>query len=161
MKGITFKRWALSVGLVAALAGCKARDSSPSPPTQVKTAPAVRAISFRDEIYPVLAKYCATAEGCHGSRPTESVDLDLRAGAAYAQLVGTAAEARKGSLRVKPGDAAASFLVDKLAGSLRSDEGKTMPLDVESGAPLNPSPLPPDFIEKILKPWIQAGAPNN
>jgi hypothetical protein len=150
----------LSLALAVAFIACKSRDSG-APPAQEKAQPTVRAVSFRIDVYPVLAKNCATVEGCHGNRPTESVDLDLLAGAAYAQLVGTAAEARKGALRVKPGDPAASFLVDKLAGSLRSGEGKPMPLDVESGAPLSPSPLLPDFIEKILKPWIQAGAPNN
>jgi hypothetical protein len=155
-----FCRWQLSLALAAAFIACKSRDSG-APPAEVKEQPAFRTVSFRNDVYPVLAKNCATAEGCHGNRPTESVDLDLRAGAAYGQLVGTTAEARKGVLRVEPGDSAASFLVDKLAGSLRSGEGKPMPLNVETGAPLSPSPLPPDFIEHILKPWIQAGALNN
>jgi hypothetical protein len=149
------------LALAAASAACKSRDIGAPPSTQVKAPPAVPPISFRNDVYPVLAKYCATAEGCHGNRPTESVDLDLRAGTAYAQLVGTSAEARKDALRVRPGDASTSFLVDKVAGSLRSGEGKRMPLDAESGVTLDPSPLPPDFIEMILKPWIQAGARNN
>lgn len=145
------------LALAAALTACRSRDGS----VPMQAQPAVRAVSFRNDVLPVMAKNCANAEGCHGTKPTDSVDLDLRADAAYSQLVGAAAEARKGALRVKPGDHSASFLIDKLLGTLGPREGKAMPIDVQTGAPLNPSPLTPDYIEKLLKPWIQAGAPAN
>jgi hypothetical protein len=155
------RRWVPPLALAAAITACRARDGGAPTQPQPQPQPIFRAISFRNDVLPVIARNCATAEGCHGSKPTDSIDLDLRAEAAYSQLVGAAAEVRKGALRIKPGDPAASFLVNKLEGSLRSGEGKQMPIDVETGAPLSPSPLPRDYVEKVLKPWIEAGAPNN
>jgi hypothetical protein len=87
--------------------------------------------------------------------------MDLRPGAAYDALVGAPAQARHGSLRVSPGNVRASFLISKLVGPLKHGEGKLMPLDPDTGAPAKPSPLPPNFIERVLKPWIEAGAGKN
>jgi hypothetical protein len=115
--------------------------------------------AFRREVLPVLVKQCASAEGCHGEKPTDSVHLDLRPDAAYAELVGAPAEAREGWLRIAPGKPDASFLLDKLGGRLGHGEGKPMPIDAETGAPIEPSPLPPGYVEKVLVPWISAGAP--
>jgi hypothetical protein len=143
----------LAVALGAA--GCARHTEPPKP------APAA-APSFRGEIAPVLERMCARAAGCHGDQPTDSVDLDLRQAASYRQLVGVAAQARRGgALRVKPGDPAASFLVDKLTGKLGAREGKPMPIDAVTGAPLEPSPIGADYLDGVLKPWIAAGAPNN
>jgi hypothetical protein len=89
------------------------------------------------------------------------VHLDLRPAAAYSQLVNAPAEARAGAFRVKPGDPEASFLIDKLEGTLGGGEGKKMPIDDQTGVPLDPSPLPPDYIDTVLKPWIMQGAPKN
>src|SRR5690242_17765724 len=101
--------------LALAVAGCKERETARQP----DLAPvAVAAPSFRGDLAPVLDRMCARARGCHGADPTHSVDLDLRPPAAYAQLVGIAAEARKGAVRVMPGAPNASFLVDKLTGKL-------------------------------------------
>jgi hypothetical protein len=129
------------------------RERAEPPPPHV--------VSFRGDVYPVLAKHCADSSGCHGDDPTHSVELDLREAAAYSELVGAGAEARPGALRISPGDPAASFLVDKLVGSLHAREGKPMPLDAQTGEPLVPRPVPPQFIDETLKPWILAGAPNN
>ena len=117
--------------------------------------------SFRQEIVPVFERNCASTAGCHGEKPTESVKLDLRPPKSYAQLVKIVAEARPSALRVKPGDDGASFLVAKLTGKLVGQEGKSMPIDPETGAPVVPSPLSSDFIDGILRPWIRAGAPDN
>jgi len=116
--------------------------------------------SFKTDILPVFARSCVSMKGCHGDAPTESVDLDLRAAAAYSQLVSHAAQARKTAVRVAPGDPAASFLVAKLTGSLAFGEGKSMPIDPQTGSPVESNPLA-DFVDRILKPWIGAGAPNN
>jgi hypothetical protein len=128
-----------------------------------KRAPTAKpaAPSFAHDIAPVLEHMCARAEGCHGAKPTDSVDLDLRAAAAYRQLVEVPAQARKGASRVKRGDPAASFLLDKLTGHLGPREGKPMPIDANTGVPLDPSPIPSDYIERILTPWIAAGAPDS
>lgn len=142
------------------LGGC--RDPGRSSEAHARAANATpRTPSFRRDILPVFDRHCSSAKGCHGAEPTDSVDLDLRAVPAYAQLVNHPAEARKGALRVKPGDIAASFLVDKLKGAVGAREGKPMPIDADTGAPIEPSPLPPVFIAKVLGPWILAGAPEN
>ncbi len=149
--------------LFLSLGGCTGRcggqgnqTGAPLPTSEMPPIP-----SFRADILPVLVRNCATAEGCHGNKPTSSVDLDLRASAAYRQLVDMPSEARRGAVRVKPGDAQASFLLDKLTGRLGPvQEGKRMPVDAETGAPVVPSPLPSDFMD-VLEQWIAAGAPNN
>jgi len=140
-----------------AAAACRNRGeqtAGPQPPTRLVP-------SFRSDVLPVLQQNCASAEGCHGDKPTDSVRLDLRPQAAYAQLVNAAAQARKGVLRVAAGVPASSFLLDKLTGTLGPREGKTMPVDPDTGAPFDRSPLPPDFVQTILTPWIAGGAPNN
>ena len=153
-----------SYTVVLSLAGCSAQCGDHQTQARIslsrsKTPPIP---SFRADILPVMALHCASAEGCHGTKPTPSVSLDLRASAAYGELVNKPAEGRRGALRVKPGEPRASFLVDKLTGQLGSvQEGKRMPIDVDTGAPVIPSPLPRDFSEHVLEPWIAAGALNN
>lgn len=114
--------------------------------------------SFDADIEPVLARACASAEGCHGDHPTQSVSLDLGPDHAYAALVSAPAKTRPGALRVVPGAPDRSFLIDKLIGSLAFGEGKPMPLDPDTGAPPEISTLPADFVNGVLKPWIARGA---
>lgn len=117
-----------------------------------------KAPSFRRDVMPVMQRQCAGAEGCHGEKPTDSVALDLRPDAAYAALVNAPAEARAGAWRVLPGSPDASFLVDKLRGPPGRGEGKRMPIDEDTGVTVEPSPLPADYVERVLVPWIAAGA---
>ena len=145
---------ALACGVRRATPPAPSRRSPPVAPAAIGTP------SFRREILPLLVEHCATARGCHGDDPSESVDLDLRANAAYHQLVNCPAKARKGALRVTPGDPLASFLVDKMTGALGPQEGKAMPLDPDSGAPIEPSPVPSAFVERLTE-GIRAGAPSN
>jgi hypothetical protein len=181
-----FRRWtvALTVVLAIGAAACDrvatgALKQEPLPSTSSSAqAPAVKAAagaasaknsvrsgegfpSFGRDIEPVLEKTCTQADNCHGNVPAEAIDMDLRPPAAYEALVGRPAQARHGALRVAPGNVPASFLVSKLVGPLKHGEGKLMPLDPDTGAPAKPSPLPPDFVERVLKPWIAAGAQNN
>jgi hypothetical protein len=123
--------------------------------------PAAPVPSFKRDIAPVLHVGCATNRGCHGADPNEWIDLDLRPDRAHAQLVGRSAYERNNALRVKPGSPEESFLIAKLTGSLKQREGKAMPLDPATGQPMQPNPLAGDFIEKVLRPWIAAGAPDN
>ena len=149
--------------LFLSLGGCigKCGDQGTQAGTSLPISKLPPVPSFHSDILPVLVSNCATAEGCHGNKPTSSVDLDLRASAAYRQLVDMPSEARRGAVRVKPRDAQASFLLDKLTGRLGPvQEGKRMPIDAENGAPVVPSPLPSDFTD-VLERWIAAGAPNN
>lgn len=132
------------------LTGCTERP--PPPPAE---------ISFKRDIEPVFVQHCAAAEGCHGVKPTDHVDLTLTKNRAYDELVNMAAENRAGAMRVDPGNLANSFLVAKLAGNLGNKEGKPMPLDPETGATPDVSPLPNRFLKDVLEPWIRAGAKNN
>ena len=81
-------------------------------------------VTFHKDVLPVLQQHCTSARGCHGDDPTDSVMLDLRPVAAYRELVGKTAQARKTALRVQRGAPESSFLVDKLTGSLGAGEGK-------------------------------------
>ncbi len=123
--------------------------------------PPASKISFQRDVQPELSRSCAGAEGCHGDAPTDSVSLDLRPDASYAELVGVDSEGRPGTARVSPGAPDASFLLDKLRGTLRRGEGKSMPLDADTGAPIAPSPLPPGYVDQVLVEWIAEGAKDN
>lgn len=93
---------------------------------------------------------------CHGSFAGNppAANLDLRPGAAVTNLVGVAADnpmARAaGKLRVKAGDAAASFLSQKVHGALQAGEGASMPL---VGNRL------PQVELDLIDAWIAGGAP--
>lgn len=136
----------------APTAAAPATAPAPAPPP----APAaVQAPSFRTVIAPFLEVRCASQPHCHGNQPNDDVDIDLRPAAAWSALVGRDSEERPGTPRVKPGDPAQSFLVDKLTGNLHRFEGKQMPRGKDA------EPVEPEFIEQALIPWIRAGAPNN
>lgn len=117
--------------------------------------------SFHADVEPVLARFCASAEGCHGDSPSHSVKLDLRVGYTYRDLVAAPAKTRAGAVRVVPGDPDRSYLLDKLHGTLAAGEGKAMPLDPQTGAPLETSPLPRGFVDHALPSWIARGAPDD
>lgn len=140
----------------AAVMGTGCKQTSPLQEAR----PAGPAPSFRAQIAPVLAQSCAKERGCHGSDPVDWVEMDLREGTAYAALVGAPADNRGNAVRVKPFSPAESFLLDKLNGNLHSREGKQMPLDPRTNR-FAPEMLPPEFVTKVLEPWIAAGAPNN
>ncbi len=96
---------------------------------------------------------CAVAS-CHGSYAQGG--LELLAGASYAQLVGVladnAAAAAAGKVRVMPGNPGASFLVQKLRGTLAAGEGEVMP---RVGTPLDAEEL------ELVEAWIADGAPSS
>ena len=164
----------LLVGILACC-GCKSGDegqkttgaSSPPatalPPGPSPAAPvsAPPVISFKAVIAPYFESRCASDKGCHGARPAWLVDLDMRKAAAYSQLVNVGAEERSGAMRIAPGDPAGSFVVAKMLGKLHDREGKPMPVDPQTSAPVRPIPSDPDFLDNALVPWIRAGAPNN
>jgi hypothetical protein len=138
----------------------KARYSSVRRPprhfraTRQKPAPTC---NTSDDTYTVIQQRifgthgCAVAS-CHGSFAQGG--LELLAGTSYAQLVGVAASnpvaAAAGKVRVVPGDPGASFLVQKLRGTLAAGEGDAMP---RVGTPLDADEL------ALVEAWIQDGAP--
>ena len=128
--------------------------------TQAATPPdGALGVSFRKDVAPVLARTCASTEGCHGEHRTKIVELDLREGQSFASLVRVASELREGQQRVVPGQPDASFLINKLKGKLQDNEGRAMPLDPATGTARHPSPVV-EFVDRMLIPWIAAGATN-
>lgn len=93
---------------------------------------------------------------CHGSfaGSPPAANLDLRPGAAHANLVGVPADnataAAAGKLRVLAGNATASFLSQKVHGTLAAGEGSQMPL---VGSAL------PQIELDLIDAWIDGGAP--
>jgi hypothetical protein len=49
------------------------------------------------------------------------------------------------------------MIVHKLTGRIGFKEGKRMPIDGDTGEPIVPSPLPVQFVDGVVVPWIQAG----
>lgn len=149
-----------ALAAVCLLGACSSsHDTAPARTTTRRDAAAVP--SFARDIAPVLEKHC-TGKECHGEEPPVDVTLDLRPAAAYHQLVRVPAEMGEAHLlRVNPGNPDDSMLVHKLTGRLGFKEGKRMPIDDQTGEPILPSPLPPDFVDGAILPWIRAGAPDN
>ncbi|MEO7093805.1 MAG: hypothetical protein ABI175_11180 [Polyangiales bacterium] len=141
------------MALALLLGGCRERRSAGVEGVDTARPPP----SFRRDVVPFLAKHCAQAR-CHGDEQDESADLDLRAGAAYRQLVGAGSPGRSGALRVVAGHPEKSFLVDKLTGKLARYEGERMPIDPDTKKALPETEEQRTFVEQVLVPWIAAGA---
>ena len=93
---------------------------------------------------------CTNCHTSTGRNP--SGGLNLNHDVAYDQLVNVASRGKAGATRVIPGDAANSYLVQKLDGS-PGIVGRRMPF---AGAPFLT-----DGQMLILKRWIAIGAPRN
>lgn len=93
---------------------------------------------------------CTTCHTSTGRNP--SGGLNLNHDVAYDQLVNLAARGKTGAVRVVPGDAANSYLVQKLEGA-PGIAGRRMPF--------NGPPYLTDGQLLILKRWIAIGAPRN
>lgn len=88
--------------------------------------------------------------GCHtGGSP--AAGQNLSAGVAYAQIVGVASSEVPSLQRINPGNAAQSYMIQKLEGTA-GITGQRMPF----GGPY----LPQATIDRI-RAWVDAGAPNN
>jgi hypothetical protein len=106
-------------------------------------------VSFSQEVEPILAANC-TSGMCHVNG-SGALGLELGAGRAYDTLVGVPSpQCQNERRRVVPGDAGASYLLDKLAGA-RLCSGKQMP---------GPGGLPEEQARRIVD-WVCAGAPDN
>jgi hypothetical protein len=125
-------------------------DAGPAdagPQRDASIAPA--APTFR-EVYALIANNCSP---CHTSEADGDLDMSTRV-IAYGNLVDQDAEGSacrgSGRVRVVPGDAQESLLVQKLEGTQ----------DCGSRMPRNRTPLPAASID-LIKGWIEAGASNN
>jgi hypothetical protein len=117
----------------------------PPPPTPM--------VSFSRDILRIFtnngAKTCAQA-GCH-SGPNPQAGQNLSAATAYANIVNVASSERPDLRRVQPGNAANSYLYQKITGA-PGIVGSMMPL---AGGPLSGSDM------ALIQQWINEGAPNN
>jgi hypothetical protein len=95
------------------------------------------------------AKTCAQV-GCHGGANPQ-LGQNLAAASAYASIVNVPSVEKPSLRRVKPGDAANSYLYQKITGA-PGISGSPMPL---SGGPLTAGDI------ALIQQWINAGAPNN
>ena len=123
-----------------------------SPPVTVTIANAAVASTLTQIQVDVFTPVCS---GCHnGNSPPAGAlpgSQNLTAGNSFANLVNVASHEQPDLLRVKPGDAANSYLIQKLEGAAGIG-GQRMPL----GGPY----LDQATIDKI-KSWIAAGAGND
>jgi hypothetical protein len=147
MKPGLFRKSGLPLLLSAVLlSACGGGDSPSDPggeePRVVKANP-----SFATDIQEIFDRKGCTASGCHGN--AQQGGLDLRAAAAFDQLVGVTASAEP-IQRVIPGNPQGSYLVIRVEG--RQVVGSRMPL---GGTPLDNVDL------TNLRNWIQQGAPDN
>jgi hypothetical protein len=130
--------------------------SSPAttpPAGGVTTQPSAPAVSFSKDILRIFTnngtKTCAQA-GCHGGANPQ-LGQNLAAASAYASIVNVPSVEKPSLMRVKPGDAADSYLYQKITGA-PGITGSRMPL---IGGPLAGSDI------TLIQQWINAGAPNN
>ena len=140
--GFTFSVLALAVFVVAA--GCG--TSSPSAPS-----PTPSGVSFAQQIQAqILTPACTSCHTDDGRTP--SGGLNLKAGSAYAALVGVASSSKPGATRVIAGNPSGSYLVQKLEGAADI---------VGLRMPRNGPPFLSDAQVALIRQWIQAGALNN
>ena len=145
-------RLALAAGVtVIALtaAACGGSSASPtSPTTPTPTTPGnTSTATFATISSQIFSQRCT---GCHaGSAP--AAGMNLSASTAFAALVNVASSERSGAVRVIPGNADGSYLVQKLRGDA-GIVGQRMP----AGGPF----LSDDQIN-LIRQWINEGARNN
>ena len=107
-------------------------------------------VSFSGAVQPIFTASCALS-GCHlGATAKEG--MNLASGSAYSNIVNVLAkECSDGRLRVKPGDPANSYVIQKLT-NVNLCFGGQMP---KTGGAL------PTSEETTIANWICEGAPNN
>jgi hypothetical protein len=108
------------------------------------------AVSFKNEVAPILQGACTSA-GCHsGMKPKEGLALD--AAKSYAELVNVTASQCGGSRKlVVPGSPGSSYLLQKLL-NVGVCTGTQMP---KAGQTLPQKQL------DLISDWVCSGAPNN
>jgi len=142
----TTLRMALAAGVMAIAVGaaaCAGSEGSPTGPSDLGTiTPTFSSISSQ-----VFAQRCV---GCHGGTLAEA-GLNLSGASALAALVNVASTQRGGAIRVIPGNADGSYLVQKLRGDA-GIVGVRMPAD---GRFLTDEQI------NVIRQWINEGAQNN
>ncbi len=126
-------------------AGCSS-NNSPATPT-----PVTPTVSFATQIQAqILTPACTSCHTDEGRTP--SGGMNLKAGSAFANLVGVASTGKPGAIRVIAGNPSGSYLVQKLEGAADI---------VGLRMPRNGPPYLTDAQVALIRQWIQNGAPNN
>jgi len=100
-------------------------------------------------VQPIFTNNC-TSGGCHaGMKPAAS--MSLLSGSSYGAIVNVASSSCTGRLRVAPGSAPNSYLMNKLTG-FDMCSGTAMP---KTGSSLSAAEL------NTISAWICVGAPKN
>jgi len=140
---ITATRSGLTLGaILLAMAAGACGDDTPTTPSP--TAPTLTMIQTQ-----IFDPGCS---GCHtdaGRSP--SAGLNLKAGSAFSNLVNVTSSNNPPAVRVIPGNASSSYLVQKIEGAAGI---------VGVRMPRNSNPLS-DAQIKMIRDWITAGALNN
>jgi uncharacterized protein (TIGR03118 family) len=117
-----------------------------SPGVTVTVGAAVTLTQIQTEVFTPICS------GCHSGVGAALPGVqNLTAGHSFASIVGVASLEQPSLMRVKPGDAANSYLIHKVEGAAGITGGQM---------PLGGTPLDQATIDKI-KSWINSGAPNN
>jgi hypothetical protein len=133
------------------LAGCDEKLSSITGPTP-DLAPTFTSIQ-RDIFVASDSTGRAACTGCHtSSGRTPAAGLDLAGATAHAQLLNVPSNGKVGAVRVIPGDPENSYLIHKL-------EGRTT--IVGQRMPRTTGPFLTDGQIRVIRRWIELGAPNN
>lgn len=131
---------------VAAMIATGCGKDSPTTPTPTPTPTA----SFATIQTQILTPAC---ESCHTDvGRTAAGGLNLKPGAAYPNLVSQNSSAKAGAVRVVPGNASGSYLVQKLEGA-----ADIVGLRMPRGGP----PFLTDAQVALIRQWITEGARNN
>ncbi|WP_239491168.1 hypothetical protein [Luteitalea sp. TBR-22] len=153
MKASSLRRAALAVslGLLAFASGCDEKLSDIAGPSPGLT-PTYSSIS--QNIFTSTDASGRTAcTQCHTNQGrTPAANLNLTTEAGYAQLVNVASVQKPGAVRVIPGDADNSYLVQKLEGT---------PGIIGQRMPRNAGPFLTEGQMLIIRRWINQGAQNN
>lgn len=142
----------LSLGFAALLLAACSNDTQPSSTSSNSntTTTTTSTVSFATIQSTILTPAC---ESCHTDvNRTAAGGLNLKSGAAYPNLVSQAASGKSGAVRVIPGNASGSYLVQKLEGA--SDI-------VGLRMPRNGPPFLTDAQVATIRTWITEGARNN
>lgn len=123
-------------------------DTAPAPCTVEPTLSSLKANYFKSS---------CVFSGCHDKRSAEG-ELDLSADDLHAQLVGVGVNDEnagpRGKIRIVAGDPDASFMVQKVEGTMARDEGTWMPDGTDEA-------VDPTCRIAKLREWIAAGALDN
>jgi hypothetical protein len=159
---------AIVLAASAALVACSGAAGSPARDAQADVSAEVPAVDRQDP----RAAICASADaaGLTAAPPFDLIqqifddncvschspgaDVDLSPGVAWSNLVGRAAPSTEscGGTLVVPGDAAASYLYQKLSRA-QPCSGARMPRTEFASDPL------PDCVTALVQNWIATGAP--